>query len=59
MHTGRYVGIVLRRIRRGMKNKAKKAVSKAMKEKTEEVLSELTDVMFSELEGSKIDGKEA
>ena len=42
-----------------MKNKAKKAVSKAMKEKTEKVLSELTDVMFSELEGSKIDGKEA
>ena len=36
-----------------------KAVSIATKEKTEEVLTELTNGMFRQLEGSKIDSKEA
>ena len=43
MRTMQCVRIVLRRIRwyKGMENNAKKAVSKAMKEKAEEVLTEL------------------
>ena len=41
MHTRLYVRIILRRIRRGMKNRARKAVSKAMKETAEGSLIEL------------------
>ena len=44
-----------------MKNRAKKSVSKAMREKAEEVLTELTNcsnVMFGLVKGLKTDSKE-
>ena len=49
MHTRRCVGIVLRRIRGGIKARGKKSVSKAMREKAEEALTELQNCSYGML----------
>ena len=61
MHIRRCVGMVLRRIRGGMINESRKAVLKAMREKAEEVFTELKNCpiwMFRLVKELKTDGKE-